>query len=121
MKSVSMAVIVATAAALGACATQRTPVSEASAPDDAMRSDAAWIALDTNRDGYLTMDELLAQRATALRQDFRTADLNRDGRISWAEWDHWWPRITRTPAAASMAALNATDTLQPMPAAAREP
>lgn len=97
------------AATAGGCATQRPLVAEPTAPADAATTDPAWAALDTDHNGYLTASELHAQRATVLSQDFSNADTNHDGRISWNEWNIWWPSMTHTPPSPSMASLNATD------------
>jgi len=57
-------------------------------------SDAAWATLDLNNDSELTWDELEAQRAMGLLQDFPNADANGDRRVSREEWNAWWPRMT---------------------------
>ena len=104
------------AIAASGCATQRARVAPQPVPADVATLDPAWAALDTDRNGYLTVPELHAQRATALVQDFPNADSNHDGHVSWAEWNAWWPRLTHTPASPSRASLNATDTEYPSPA-----
>lgn len=113
MHTVPIVVVALLAAATCGCATQRAGVAAQSAPADATTLDPAWAALDSNHSGFLTVDELHAQRATALLQDFTHADTDHDGRISWSEWNAWWPRITHTPPSPSMASLNATDTERP--------
>ena len=99
--------VIGFACALGGCATLHqhdvTAVTGASADAG---SDAAWNALDTNHDGMLSMDELVAQHAMGLIQDMPDADRNHDGGVSRAEWNRWWPRMSRTPPSPTMARLN---------------
>lgn len=98
-------VTVALAAALGACAQPmaRSGDGAAHAP-----SDAAWARLDSNGDGALSRDELEQQHAVALQEDLPTADADHDGRVSHAEFDAWWPWMTRVPEPSRMARLNAS-------------
>jgi hypothetical protein len=51
---------------------------------DAMTGDSMWDDLDTNKDGYLTKDEL--QGSPALVTHFSKIDTDGDGKISQAEW-----------------------------------
>lgn len=97
----------ALALALGACATTRPP-TEVTGSEVTADSHAAWALLDLDHDGALPIDELETQHAVALLQDMGTADGDGDGAISQAEFDAWWPRMTRTPAPDTMAALNAS-------------
>lgn len=50
----------------------------------AMTGDADWDALDSNKDGYLTKDEL--QGTPALVHNFDKIDTNHDGKVSMDEW-----------------------------------
>jgi hypothetical protein len=93
------------AAALGACA---TPVARVGDAGSHAPSDAAWARLDGNGDGALSLDELEQQHAVALQEDLPNADTDRDGRVSHAEFDAWWPWMTRVPEPSSMARLNAS-------------
>jgi hypothetical protein len=43
--------------------------------------------LDANGDGVITLDE--ARPSVAMTAEFEYADLNRDGRITQAEFDRW--------------------------------
>jgi len=87
--------------AMGAC-THQAVKTEPVAADDA-RSDAAWTALDTNHDGVLSMGEIEAQHMVGLQQDMRVADANGDGNVSRAEWNAWWPRMTKSDPPSSLA------------------
>ncbi|HEU4665740.1 MAG TPA: EF-hand domain-containing protein [Dokdonella sp.] len=93
------------AAALGACSTAATHVADGGSHAS---SDAAWAHMDADGDGTLSIDELERQHAVALQEDLPNADADRDGRVSHAEFDAWWPRMTRAPEPASMARLNAS-------------
>ncbi len=90
---------------LGGCATtsRHQTVASGTYPQS---FDAAFKLLDTNGDGYLTVDELEQQHAVALLRDIRRADTNADRRVSLAEWHAWWPTSERAPPAASMESLN---------------
>jgi hypothetical protein len=50
----------------------------------AMTKDAQWDDLDTNKDGYLTKDELKGSPAWITH--FDKIDTNHDGKISPEEW-----------------------------------
>ncbi|HJT99327.1 MAG TPA: EF-hand domain-containing protein [Rhodanobacteraceae bacterium] len=50
----------------------------------AMTGDADWDALDSNKDGYLTKEEL--QGTPALVHNFAKIDTNGDGKVSMDEW-----------------------------------
>jgi len=90
---------------LGACASWHAPVTVVMPPEPT-GSDAAWATLDLDRDGTLERRELDARRAVALLQDLPAADSDGDGAVSRAEWDRWWPRMTRTAPSPSMQRLN---------------
>jgi len=51
---------------------------------DAMTGDSMWDDLDTNKDGYLTKDELTG--SPALVHNFNNIDTSKDGKISMDEW-----------------------------------
>ena len=73
----------------GACLAQTNPEDPnkhtgTTGQGPAMTSDPMWDDLDTNRDGYLTKDELTG--APALVTHFDTIDTDHDGKISQAEW-----------------------------------
>ncbi len=76
------------AAAAMAQTTPRTmpePTKEgASTPMYHGSGDASFDDLDTNRDGYLSKDEVMGNPAVA--QNFARIDTNGDGRISPEEW-----------------------------------
>jgi hypothetical protein len=96
------------AAALGGCtALHEHAVTQATSPSSDVGTEAAWNALDSNHDGVLSMDELVAQHAMGLIQDMPNVDRNDDGHVSRAEWNNWWPRMTRTTPSPTMARLNA--------------
>ena len=86
-----VAVVTAAALLLMSCATSRVNNVRSSGEGD---STAAWTLLDANNDGALGVDELNQQQAMGLLQDFSNADADHDQRISKAEWDVWWPRMT---------------------------
>jgi hypothetical protein len=96
---------VALVLAASGCATTNPmrPVSS-----EGTNSDAAWAEFDTNKDGYLSRDELEAAHAVGLLRDMRFADSDGDGKISRQEWDAWWPVMTKAEPAASLPALNAS-------------
>ena len=101
MSRLLLAAVVASASlAVVACSHQSVKVEPVA--DDA-RSDAAWAALDTNKDGVLSMDEIEAQHMVGLQQDLAVADANGDGNISRAEWNAWWPRMTKSDPPPSLA------------------
>jgi spermidine synthase len=86
-----IAIATATALLLASCATSRVNNVRSSGEGD---STAAWALLDADNDGSLTVAELDQQQAMGLLQDFPNADTDHDLRISKAEWDAWWPRMT---------------------------
>lgn len=86
-----IAIATSTALLIASCATSHVRSVRSSGEGD---SSAAWALLDANNDGVLTVDELDQQQAMGLLQDFANADSDRDRRISRAEWDAWWPRMT---------------------------
>jgi len=100
MSRLLLAAVVLSVFAVGACSHQSVKLDPVA--DDA-RSDAAWAALDTNKDGGLSMDEIEAQHMVGLQQDLAVADANRDGNISRAEWNAWWPRMTKSDPPPSLA------------------
>ena len=53
----------------------------------AMTSDASWDAKDTNKDGYITKEELKGD--PALLTHFDRIDTDHDMKISPAEWKAW--------------------------------
>lgn len=91
MNPLSKIAIAAAAMLLMSCATSRVHDVRSSGEGD---STAAWTLLDADNDGALTVDELDQQQAIGLLQDFPNADADHDRRISKAEWDVWWPRMT---------------------------
>lgn len=91
MNLLSKVTVVAAASLLMSCATSRVNNVRSSGEGD---SAAAWALLDADNDGSLTITELDQQQAMGLLQDFPNADADRDQRISKAEWDVWWPRMT---------------------------
>jgi hypothetical protein len=80
--------------AAGACAAQVSP-SNPPATDPqaqptqgpAMTSDASWDDKDSNKDGYITKEELKGD--PALITHFDKIDTDRDMKISMAEWQAW--------------------------------
>lgn len=95
-----LAASVASALAVGACSHQSVKLDPVA--DDA-RSDAAWAALDANNDGVLSTDEIEAQHMVGLQEDLAVADANGDGNVSRAEWNAWWPRMTKSEPPPSLA------------------
>lgn len=67
------------AAAQNATATKEDPSLPPKAPE--------WTTTDTNRDGYLTKEELIPFPSVIKR--FEEIDTDRDGRISEAEYRTW--------------------------------
>ena len=92
MTKLSKLAISISAALLAACATMHEGDTRSSGAE--LDSSAAWATLDPDNDGRLTLDELEQQRAMGLLQDLPNADTDHDGRVSKAEWDAWWPRMT---------------------------
>jgi hypothetical protein len=73
----------------GLCIAQGTPEDPskntgAAGQGDAMTGDAMWDDLDSNKDGFLTKDELTG--SPALVTHFKEIDTNGDGKISPEEW-----------------------------------
>jgi hypothetical protein len=91
MNTLSKVAIATAALLLMSCASSRVTNVRSSGEGD---SSAAWALLDADNDGVLSVDELDQQQAMGLLQDFPNADTDRDRRISRAEWDLWWPRMT---------------------------
>lgn len=91
MNLLSKVTVVAAVMLLTSCATSRVNNVRSSGEGD---SAAAWALLDADNDGSLTVTELDQQQAMGLLQDFPNADADHDRRISKAEWDVWWPRMT---------------------------
>ena len=104
-RSVRWMAMVAAAVALCACAAPTLRVGDGASHAPA---DAAWVALDTDGDGVLSPGEVEGQHLVALQEDWSNADLDGDGRVSHAEFDAWWPWMTRVPEPGSMARLNAS-------------
>jgi hypothetical protein len=90
MNPFSKVAVAAATLALMSCTTHVTSVRSSGEGD----SSAAWALLDSDNDGSLSVDELDQQQAMGLLQDFPNADADHDRRISRAEWDMWWPRMT---------------------------
>jgi hypothetical protein len=69
-----------------ATAVAQTPPTSDKSPTRgaAMTRDASWDDLDTNKDGYLTKDEL--KGSPAWMAHFDKVDINHDGKISPEEW-----------------------------------
>jgi len=63
---------------------QTPPSDKAPTRGPAMTKDAAWDDLDTNKDGYLSKDELKGSPAWVTH--FDKIDTNHDGKISPEEW-----------------------------------
>jgi hypothetical protein len=93
---------------LGGCATTSYESRRSTSSGDGSNSDAAWMALDSDKDGYLSIDELEQQHAVGLLQDLYVADSDHDGKVSRTEWNAWWPMMTKTQPSENMAQLNAT-------------
>jgi hypothetical protein len=91
MNVLSKIAVATTALLLMSCATSHIRNVRSSGEGD---SSAAWALLDADNDGVLTVDELDQQQAIGLLQDFPNADADHDRRVSRAEWDAWWPRMT---------------------------
>lgn len=51
--------------------------------------------IDTNKDGYLTRDEMKAQRAKRAETKLKAIDGNQDGRISRAEAEAKTPKLAK--------------------------
>jgi hypothetical protein len=91
MNLLSKITIATAAMLLMSCATSRVNNVRSSGEGD---STAAWALLDADNDGVLTVAEIDQQQAMGLLQDFANVDSDHDHRISKAEWDVWWPRMT---------------------------
>jgi len=95
MSPLSKLFLAASVALLSSCATtSEYHMVGPRAPSEAMDSSAAWALLDPDNDGSLTLAEVQDQRAVGVLQDLPNADADHDGRVSKAEWDMWWPRMT---------------------------
>jgi|GEM_PF-1441637 hypothetical protein len=90
---------------LAGCASTGPDTRRSTSSGDGSNSDAAWAQLDTNHDGYLSVDELDRQHAVGLLRDMRWADANGDGQVSRAEWNAWWPVMTKTAPSENMAGM----------------
>ena len=87
--------LAASVALLSSCATtSEYRMVDARTPTDTIESNAAWALLDPDNDGSLTLAEIQDERAVGILQDLPNADSDHDGRVSKAEWDMWWPRMT---------------------------
>ncbi len=100
--------LAAIACVLSGCATTTYESRRSTSSGDGSNSEAAWLALDTDKDGYLSIAELEQQHAVGLLQDLSVADGNHDGRISRDEWNAWWPLMSKTQPSENMAQLNAS-------------
>lgn len=100
MSRILLAAIIASTFAVGACMHESVKLDPVA--DDA-RSDAAWAALDANHDGVLAREEIDSQHMVGLQEDIGVADANGDGAVSRAEWNAWWPRMTKSAAPPSLA------------------
>ena len=72
-----------------ACFAQTSPADPSQKTGEAgkgmaMTGDADWDALDSNKDGFLTKDELTG--SPALVHNFNAIDASKDGKISMDEW-----------------------------------
>jgi hypothetical protein len=72
-----------------ACFAQTSPADPSQKTGEAgkgmaMTGDTDWDALDSNKDGYLTKDELTG--SPALVHNFNNIDTSKDGKISMDEW-----------------------------------
>ena len=88
------------------CATGTYVRGKSTISGDGSNSDAAWATFDLDNDGYLTVSELEHQHAVGLLRDLPVADSNRDGKVSRAEWNAWWPLMTKSEISPSMASMN---------------
>ena len=96
MNTFSKLALAAAAVLISSCATtsDKYHMVATRMPSEVMDSSAAWATLDPDNDGFLTLDEIDQQRAIGILQDLRNADTDHDGRVTKAEWDTWWPRMT---------------------------
>jgi Ca2+-binding EF-hand superfamily protein len=69
---------------LGVCAALCLGVGSAYADNKAKEADPGFIALDTNKNGYLSRKEAAAN--PELAKKFKLADKNHDGRLSRSEY-----------------------------------
>ena len=72
-----------------ACLAQTSPAEPSRSTGDAgkgmaMTGDADWDALDSNKDGFLTKEELTG--SPGLVHNFKDVDTNGDGKLSMDEW-----------------------------------
>lgn len=89
MKTTSRVIALSAMAFSVACFAQSSPNNPskstgAAGQGMAMTGDADWDALDSNKDGFLTKDELTG--SPALVHNFDKVDTNHDGKISMDEW-----------------------------------
>src|SRR5262249_14492977 len=89
MKTTSRVLALCALAFSVACFAQTSPNNPSKSTGEAghgmaMTGDADWDALDSNKDGYLTKDELTG--SPALVHNFNDIDTNKDGKISMDEW-----------------------------------
>ena len=85
-RALAMTALLALSGAAFAQGTPEDPSKHTGTADqgDAMTGDATWDALDSNKDGYLTKDEL--KGSPALVTHFDKIDTDHDGKLSQAEW-----------------------------------
>ncbi|HEY0180568.1 MAG TPA: EF-hand domain-containing protein [Dokdonella sp.] len=108
MKTAARFCIAAGIALVAGCASANYETLRSTSSGDGSNSDAAWHVLDSNGDGYLTVDELEQQHEIGLLQEIYVADTDHDDRVSRAEWNAWWPLMSKTEPSENMAALNAS-------------
>jgi hypothetical protein len=85
-RAIALAALVAFSGAALAQVTPEDPSKHTGSAGQgaAMTGDATWDDLDSNKDGYLTKDEL--QGSPALVTHFSKIDTDGDGKISPSEW-----------------------------------
>lgn len=90
MNTTSRALALASALLFSAaCIAQTSPAEPSKNTGEAgkgmaMTGDADWDALDSNKDGYLTKEELTG--SPGLVHNFTGIDTDKDGKISMSEW-----------------------------------